>query len=46
MEMQYPSAVREILNGLHEAGYEAYIVGGSLRDTNTSAPVSASRQVK
>lgn len=33
MKMQYPSAVREILNGLHEAGYEAYIVGGSLRDT-------------
>ncbi|MBE6575787.1 MAG: polynucleotide adenylyltransferase [Ruminococcaceae bacterium] len=33
MQMQYPCAVREILDGLHEAGYEAYIVGGSLRDT-------------
>ncbi len=33
IKIEMPSAAAEILNTLHEAGYEAYIVGGCVRDS-------------
>ena len=33
MQIACPSAVLDLLARLHEAGYEAYLVGGSLRDS-------------
>ena len=33
MEIKLPRAVEEIIGKLNEAGYEAYIVGGCVRDT-------------
>ena len=33
MEMQIPAQVAEIIDTLEKAGYEAYAVGGCVRDT-------------
>ncbi|MBQ2767922.1 MAG: polynucleotide adenylyltransferase [Clostridia bacterium] len=38
MHIEYPHAVGEILDRLHRAGYEAHIVGGSLRDSMLGRP--------
>lgn len=38
MQIACPSAVLDLLTRLHEAGYEAYLVGGSLRDSLLGRP--------
>ncbi len=38
MHIEYPHAVGEILDRLYRAGYEAHIVGGSLRDSMLGRP--------
>lgn len=32
MSIKLPTDVQQVLSTLHQAGYEAYVVGGCLRD--------------